>query len=339
MAFADFTDHGFPETITDGEGMYAWQRAVGRPASFPTGSDLRPTAGGGTRQVNIAAGRVTGGGVASELGVAKTVTLPDPGGSTVRYHLIVAEFVWGASSATTGVRLATIATGSAQANIPSFTRNEGTLWQVPICLAAVKGGVTGIHDLIDLRVQATFGHNYSIYNSKAMELLDFPGVSVYDASTDRVLIRAIASNGSRTWVPMATERSLEYTATTTFGNSAAGFSTLSTARPSELIRDGKRRTLFLEQKKLTDVKYESSSTGHIVNFVIFNLSSVSDRPRKDTLAHFRYQNSNMVDFRGGASVTTSGDIYVTSMMPSTDIVRAVSAGLWSTQIEASWYVD
>lgn len=206
MAFAGFTDQGFPGTIADSSDFLDLQRAAGRFDSFPFLTHMRASiVQGQTRTVAVSAGLSTGAGVSSEMEEVATVVL-DNQPSGVRWDVIYVERVFGADAASTGTRVG-VKKGTSAPAVPALTRVKGAAWQTPIALAQIVAGETLPQRLIDLRVIAELGHAYTIFDDLALGFIDAPGVTVYNATTGAYHVRSYTAGGARQWAKLSTESS------------------------------------------------------------------------------------------------------------------------------------
>jgi hypothetical protein len=338
VAFAGFTDYGFPDTVTDGEGWFNLQRAVGVKEAFPYFSHMRPTVQSGvTRTVRISAGQSAAHGVWSDMDEALDVVL-DNQASGRRYDCIAVERVFGADAASTGTRIVVIKGGSSR-TIPTLIRTPGSAWRTPIALVEVESGPSGatLGELIDLRALREHGGSYAIFDDMTLEMLDNIGVIAHNVNTGNVFVRTYNSGGARQWLSLVTRPQFEHIQVVgSFGSSHAGWTAGATEFSSTMTRDGRRRTMYLEQRRISGGVITASHTGHIANMPTFQVVA-ADRPASRVVANAQYQNDDNVDFVAGAMVVSNGDVVLTSLTPN-GVLNGRGAGDWSIRVSAEWYV-
>jgi hypothetical protein len=343
VAFAGFTDVGFPNTMVTGADWHDVQKAFGTHDAFMGHTHLKPEiVAGGTRRVRLLAGESVGSGVWSKSDATINVDLPSQSSGS-KWHLIATERVWGGTPEATGTRIVQIpGTTNATPTIPALTRNKGNTWQTPVALARVQSGQTAPTALIDLRVIRSLGGAYTVYSDMALDTIQVPGVTAYNAATKRYYVSAYANTGGTLdWIPLLTEEQAnsyeELSGASQFGQSESGWNSGSSVYQSILVRDQKRRFMSLSHSRIGPAITPIAGSGNVANMNIFRLLASSDRPKVQVPGTLRYQTSGGADLAGLATLWPDGYVQINSIVPATDI-RGGGSGGWSTVFTASWYV-
>lgn len=116
----------------------AWSETVSE-----NGGQLAPAAGGGTRQVTIAAGDCVAAGVLGRNSASVTVTHDANATSVNRYDYVIFKFNWAGTNATGGTIEVKKGSTSSQTP-PALVRTAGTTWELPLALVTIIPSVSAI---------------------------------------------------------------------------------------------------------------------------------------------------------------------------------------------------
>jgi hypothetical protein len=311
------------------------------PAVFGHGSrysvegpgDLRVTAGGaGDRALTVAAGTAWGDAV---LATWDGPTVMNAAAGT-RWNTLVNRRDWGAETAT----LTLLQGGTARALAPGVqlrnpTASTGagyTYADQPIALVRTTSGETAIQEVVDLRCWAGDGGLLAAA-PEALQYLTEPGTQVRIGTT--LHTRIISGSGNPAWVA---DSFAPYQKVTSFGSSVENSGWTIANLGSYLIRDGKRRTMFLEQRRVSGT-VQAGSNGSIANLQVFTLVTASDRPIGSVPLTMTYlETAGGGDFAGRGTLAPDGTVYLNSLLPGGRILPHSTESLYSVRYYATWYV-
>lgn len=175
------TSTGYPLTIAPGGPWANAHGSAGRRYAAHTVDACKVTATpGGTRQVNIAVGPISGVGVRDfNDAVFTTTSVANPGVPT--YYCVVARRRWNDDSGGNRTEFATVSAGTTRA-IPTLQRTPGTIDEQPLALFRIDPGVTTPADIVDLRQCSTDSGVVTIFDDLALTDIRL-GADVYNATT------------------------------------------------------------------------------------------------------------------------------------------------------------
>jgi hypothetical protein len=216
-------------------------------------------------------------------------------------------------------------------------------------LPSYDGGPPGVEDLPLYAVTRKQGQSLNQAAVKDLRVRSGPNLLYVAGATasgntpigsrmtrDGVVWRRDLSGGQPEWVR---ETPLPPSVVSSFGNAnnSRGWTVASTAEDSRLVRDGDERDLYLELRRAGGPAVTSSSTGHVPNVDIFQLTTAGDRPPREVPVVFKYVDDAGADFPGLATILKNGWIELNSLMPSSEI-RVAGINSWSIRLHAHWSV-
>jgi hypothetical protein len=152
------TSFGYAGTVEAAQWARLAPYGVGYEYGVMNRESWRPTIGGGTRQVQIAAGVGFGKGVMDESSAVEIMSFSSvPTGS--RWDLVVARRTW----ATKTTQFVVVPGGSAK-QLPSRQTNAGVVDDQPIALVRVQASQASVQEIVDLRVLPRIGGAFAYDN-------------------------------------------------------------------------------------------------------------------------------------------------------------------------------
>lgn len=303
------------------------QHHLGAEYFVPSQSDWRVTAvTSATRTVRIATGSIGGQGIYdtndANIDVQITASLPASGS---KYYTIVARRTWQTDNETTVVA---IAGTSARAIAATRQNDPGVIDDQPLALVRIDFGSTIAVVTDDLRAIGYNKGHYIASSTLVTTYLNKPGYRLTIGGSEWVC--DLAGAWSRVSTPI--EEAVSF-----LDSSGAGFTSANTSRTSKIVRDGRRRWMFLELKRTGGQINAQGSDGNIGNITLATLAP-EDRPISDVPVEVKYLTAGGGDLGGLATVLTNGEIELNSLVPGTNIGQRPDAGAWSVQIAEGWYV-
>jgi hypothetical protein len=192
------TSKGYPNTIAPGSDFALMGYAFGRQYAAPFVSHCQVTdPGSGTRRVQISPGYLAGKHIVDHNDAIVNIDLPNASGSSQWFCIVLNRWV-DAGGGDFKSEFGYVAGTSARA-IPALTQNPGIFDQQPIALVRIASTQTRPQEIIDLRPIAEEPGTYTIYDDLAMQVIDRPGVTAYNAKTGITYRRIYNENQAREW--------------------------------------------------------------------------------------------------------------------------------------------
>jgi hypothetical protein len=199
------TSKGYPNTIAPGSDFALMGYAFGRQYAAPFVSHCQVTdPGSGTRRVQISPGYLAGKHIVDHNDAIVNIDLPNASGSSQWFCIVLNRWV-DAGGGDFKSEFGYVAGTSARA-IPALTQNPGIYDQQPIALVRISSTQTRPQEIIDLRAIAEEPGTYTIYDDLAMQVIDRPGVTAYNAKTGITYRRIYNENSAREWQRIYVER-------------------------------------------------------------------------------------------------------------------------------------
>lgn len=192
------TSKGYPETIAPGSDFALMAYAFGRQyvAPFVGHCKVEPSSSG-TRRVTIAPGYLAGKHIVDYNDAVVNIDLPNASGASQWFCIVLNRWA-DAGGGLFKSEFGYVAGTSARA-IPALTQNPGTFDQQPIALVRISSTATLPQEVIDLRPIAEEPGTYTIYDDLALQVIDRPGVTAYNAKTGITYRRIYNENQAREW--------------------------------------------------------------------------------------------------------------------------------------------
>jgi hypothetical protein len=192
------TSTGYPNTIAPGSAFALMGYAFGRQYAAPFVSHCQVTdPGSGTRRVQISTGYLAGKHIVDHNDAIVNIDLPNASGSSQWFCIVLNRWV-DAGGGDFKSEFGYVAGTSAKA-IPALTQNPGIYDQQPIALVRISSTQTRPQEIIDLRPIAEEPGTYTIYDDLALQVIDRPGVTAYNAKTGITYRRVYNENSAREW--------------------------------------------------------------------------------------------------------------------------------------------
>lgn len=191
------TSKGYPNTIAPGADFSLMAYAFGRQYATPFVNHCQVTdPGAGTRRVAISTGYLAGKHIVDFNDAIVNIDLPNASTATQWFCIVLNR--WVNQSGTFVSQFGYVAGTSAKA-IPALTQNPGTYDQQPIALVRISSTQTRPQEIIDLRAIAEEPGTYTVYDDLALQVIDRPGVTAYNAKTGITYRRVYNENSAREW--------------------------------------------------------------------------------------------------------------------------------------------
>ena len=191
------TSVGYPNTIAPGADFALMAYTLGRQYAVPFAGHCEVTKPStGTRRVQISTGYIAGKGIVDYNGSVVTLDLPNAAGATQWFCIVLNRWA-DAGGGNFRSEFGWVAGTSARA-VPALTQNPGVYDQHPIALVRVDSDKTSVQDVVDLRAIAEEPGTYTVYDDLAIDLVNRPGATVYNAKTGRTYRWVYNENKQRT---------------------------------------------------------------------------------------------------------------------------------------------
>lgn len=288
--------------------------------------------------VRIAAGAsagspqyIGGGGVVDALTGSTDLPLPTPGSDGTTYRPVYARRTWGATNATTFEYGAAITTQTmpTRTNDPGISTDEQPLALVRI----VKSGSTLTATVVDDLRPVGYGKGfYEASSELVLSYMNKPGYRVRIGGTE--WLRTMAG----TWEKVVTPVEVITTPSvilTSEPDSSFAVGSLSCS----LVRDGRWRSLTVEQYAADALTITSGSTGNIADTVTFRLNNPRDYPAQTEETgnvRYRYAEGGGSTF-GAGRLLTSGAFVIANLMPGLNLVGTGASGTYDLRVTISYY--
>jgi hypothetical protein len=192
------TSKGYPETIAPGSDFALMAYAFGRQYVAPFVSHCQVAASStGTRRVTISTGYLAGKHIVDYNDAVVNIDLPNASGASQWFCIVLNRWV-DAGGGLVKSEFGYVAGTSTKA-IPALTQNPGTYDQQPIALVRISSTATLPQDVVDLRAIAEEPGTYTIYDDLALDAIDRPGVTAYNAKTGITYRRVYNESQARAW--------------------------------------------------------------------------------------------------------------------------------------------
>jgi hypothetical protein len=192
------TSTGYPSTIAPGSAFALMAYAFGRQYVAPFVSHCQVTiSNSGTRRVSISTGYLAGKHIVDYNDAVVNIDLPNASGTSQWFCIVLNRWV-DAGGGTFRSEFGYVAGTSARA-IPALTQNPGTFDQQPIALVRISSTATLPQEVVDLRAIAEEPGTYTVYDDLALDVIDRPGVTVYNAKTNITYRRVYNASQAREW--------------------------------------------------------------------------------------------------------------------------------------------
>jgi len=191
------TSKGYPETIAPGADFALMAYGFGRQYATPFVNHCQVTDPGvGTRRVAISTGYLAGKHVVDFNDAVVNIDLPEAATASQWFCIVLNR--WVTSNGDFVSQFGYVA-GTSARSIPALTQNAGTYDQQPIALVRIEASKTRPQEIIDLRAIAEEPGTYTVYDDLALQTIDRPGITAYNAKTSITYRRVYNEFQAREW--------------------------------------------------------------------------------------------------------------------------------------------